>query len=441
MPWMRIILTVILLGTWHSIDNIFNIMSPYLINQTAIGQMDGTAEGYIRTQLGQQGVIMIYKVGYGALVVGLLLIWWNYIVAGIGEIRRAFNTKTPGGGAAIILLLLFALGAGANKAEAYKSKSYYNEFYRLKPNETGILVPLRGDVKEQGSFGSEEFLKQNVVASRQVSIPNAKVEGTGSASNMYLDLYYNSHLLYIIEHNPYSNVWTHNTKTGTSSRDESLKCETLDSISVRADIAAGAKIANPVAYLYHFGPDNHRFANGDTQATLIDPEKRENASIMYARTISDVMDNIARPMLQSEWCNRIMGYSLSTLSLKANDGVVAKVKALNDAVTVVKKSMEERGLSILFMGYANELTYEGEGVQAAIDRRFVAETNAAAAPILKDLAYIEMMHGLAKSLRDGSIKMPENLVVIPSNWVEGSAEWMAKFKEMMPKEIHTKANP
>lgn len=436
MPWYRIILTVILLGTWYSIDNIFNIMSPYLINQTAVGQMDGTMEGYVQTQMGQQGVMMAYKIGYGILIIGLLLIWWNAIVAGVGEIRKAFNTKTPGGGAAIFLLLLFALGAGTNKAEAYKSGSTYSELYRLKPNETGIMVPLRGDVKAQGAFGSEDFLRQNVVAARQITIPNAKIEGTGVVFNIY----YNTHLLYIIEHNPYSNVWTHNTKTGTSTKDESLKCETLDSIAVRADIAAGAKIKDPVAYLYHFGPDNTRSANGDTQATLIDPEKRENASIMYARSIGDVMDNIVRPMLQSEWCSRVMVHPLAALSSK--DGTtVAKVKALDEAVVVVKKTMEERGLSILFMGYANELTYEGEGVQAAIDRRFVAETNAAAAPILKDLAYIEMMHGLAKSLRDGSIKMPENLVVIPSNWAEGSAEWMAKFREMMPKETHTKANP
>lgn len=405
MPWMRIVITGTLLGAFYWLDIALTLATPYIINQTAIGQMDGTASGYLQTQLGQQGLMLAYRAGFLALCALLLAVWWKYITKAWAEIVKAFTAP---------LILLSAALVSSGDAKAFKAASDYTEIFRLAPNHTGILVPLRGDVKAQAAFGSEDFLRSNVVGARMVTIPHGKIEGTGVLFNKI----YNTHVLYIIVHTPYSNVWTHSKETGTSAKDESLRCESSDSISIRADIAVAARISDPVKYLFHFGTDPKQWlAAGDTQAVLEDEKDPNNASILFARSIQQVMDTIARPMLQAEWCNRIMALPLAKLAEAKGGEAPIKVKALTDAVVAVKASLGDRGIDLIFAGYANELTYP-ESVQAAIDRKFVAETNAVIAPVLKELAYIEALHAFSVGLKNGTIKMPENLVVVPENWAD-----------------------
>jgi hypothetical protein len=142
------------------------------------------------------------------------------------------------------LILIVSLSACVGKPDL-------EELVEIKPNETSFLIKLEGDSKTgQAKFMSEEFLEQNKVATKRISIPHRK-RSTGNNSTDYE--WIPTAKLVTVDRTPVSREWTSSEKTGTSSKNEGIRVESVESIDFSIGVVMTASIPEDKAakFLYN----------------------------------------------------------------------------------------------------------------------------------------------------------------------------------------------
>lgn len=310
------------------------------------------------------------RLGVSSLVLVLVLaaIWW-------APLRRTLS--------ALILIALAGAVVPMPEARAYWDNKDVAEITVIMPNESAFWVPDVGDNKSsQKAFDSEEYLNANKIASKRFQIPHAKVSGS-----VYWgwDNFAPTGKLYIVDRTPYSREWVEGGR-GSSQRDEGFKCQSAEGLDVTTGVTISTFVTeqNAAKFLFHYGVHPPQ-GNREDPAVIF-------TSILYGRSLAEVMDSKVRNAVQALVCNEIMRHTL----VFDNEHAV-------DIMTDVRKSIEpylnEKGISLDFIGWADTFGFSGK-VQDALDRRFIAEEDAKIAAALGPSTSVIQQLAVAEALRN-----------------------------------------
>ena len=390
----RIMLTGILLVVFTAFNLLINKAAPVMTGPMATSQLQNSDSAYVFSQVGMS---LINGVGLpiGILLIGLIAVWW-------GPTRKLFASL------AIIGMLLCG-GPGY----AYYDIKDNPEFVEIQPQQTAVLIPVGGANKtSQAKFMSEEYLTENKVAAKRIQIPHVLVKTTWDQRDYYVP----AAKLIIVDRTSFNKEWTKDAHRGTSTRDEALRCESADSVNIATDITIAASIeeANAFKYLYYFGT-----------GTLKNPQDPASmfASVVYARTLGDVMDTVGRGKVQA-----VLAREFGKLSTE--DAIHKKADVIAAVEKEVKEYFAGKGITVEYIGYANSLTFD-DPVQKAINDAYIATKKAAMAeaqakmiPTLDQLANIEMKKAVAvvAAKWNGQIPALPSWVILPESmggWFSG----------------------
>ena len=141
-------------------------------------------------------------------------------------------------------------------------------------------------------------------------------------------------------------------------------------------------------------------------------------SVVYARPLANVMDQVVHQRVQTLLAKEFG-------SRKLTECMAQKIDIMNTVEKQVISEFAKVGITIEYVGYASALNYSHE-IQAAIDKVYIAEQEAAAADnqlkamgARSAVANIEIKHGIAQALSkwNGQIPNLPNFVVVPENFL------------------------
>jgi len=206
-------------------------------------------------------------------------------------------------------------------------------------SETAFLIPTIGDVTQQKGFGSEEYLKANMVATKDIQIPHIWRQTGRDIIIWENGEFVPSARLIKVDRKPESRDWTAGTETGTSTKNQGFKAETQESIGFSTSMSAMGQIAPEDAskYLYNY--------NG--------------------RTLADVMDTDVRLLISQKFAEICPQYTLADL-------LKNKEKIMTDVRNVVLPAFKAKGVT-LTIGINGDLVYANPAIQASIDDNFKSD--------------------------------------------------------------------
>lgn len=216
----------------------------------------------------------------------------------------------------------------------------------INPNEEAFLLPLTGDVKAQTSTNNEEYLRSNLVYTKQVKIPQQWVP------KGFETLYPNgtwkpAAILVKVDKSPVTREWTADPNSGTSNRNEAIWVMTSDQVEFSTGWTCTARIASrddAVKFL-------HNYPNGSLQA---------------------VMDTEVRAKLQAAFGLEVTDLPMDTLRKQATPHIVS-------VTTDVTGFFKERGITITNLGITGGFVYKDKTIMDTMVKVFNAEQDKAIA--------------------------------------------------------------
>jgi len=210
----------------------------------------------------------------------------------------------------------------------------------INTNETAFVVPLEGASKDnQGKFMSLDYLKEAKVATKRVMIP-IKSYSTG---RMWSDYKWIPTVRVIkVDRTPVTREWTSDETTGTTSKNEAIEVESLDSIGFKLGVNITAMIQENDASLFLY---------------------------TYAgKSLANVVDQDVR------------GKVLSILSREFGSRDLAKCKKEKKVIfdlarNEVGEHFKKYGVTISNLGHSKGLTYVDKEIQDSINQAYVEEMN------------------------------------------------------------------
>lgn len=208
----------------------------------------------------------------------------------------------------------------------------------IKPNEEGFLLPLQGDTKKQSSSNNEEFLKQNLVYTKQVQIAQQWVQlGRMTNDGEWRD----AAILVKVDKSPVTREWTADEKSGTSSKNEAIWVMTSDQVEFSTGWTCTARIESrddAVKFL-------HNYPNG---------------------SLSLVLDTEVRAKLQAEFGLEVTDLPMDKLRKSATPHITSTVDK-------VKSFFKERGITITNLGISGGFIYKDKTILDTMVKVFNAE--------------------------------------------------------------------
>lgn len=233
----------------------------------------------------------------------------------------------------LVLLIIFAVSITAC------GPAKVPPLEEINTHETAFLVPLEGATDEQGKFMSVNYLNQNKVAAKRVTL-SVRERSTG---RLWYDYEWVPTVRVIkVNRMPVTREWTGDSKKGTAAKDEALWVESADSIGFGLGVNVTALITekNAAKFLYFFA--------GKSLAKVVDQNVRG-------------------------YVNSILSDKFATLELeKARK---EKSSAFKEAFAKSKTHFENMGVTISNLGLAEGMIYRDKEIQQAINKNFVAEMN------------------------------------------------------------------
>jgi hypothetical protein len=208
-------------------------------------------------------------------------------------------------------------------------------------NETAFLLPLEEKAAEGGkAIGSVEDLEKAVVRSQRVIIPQRQFQ-TGRLPGSYK--WIPTMRVVKVDRTQVTREWTRNEKTGTSTADQAIKLESLDSIDFQVGMTVGVSILHEDApkFLYY------------------------NAG----RKLSDIVDSNIRGFCQSVLAREFGKALLSECPARKGD-------AFKTCFEEAKTFYKQKGITIDYLGSSEGLYYSNSEIQRQFDRQFTASNEA-----------------------------------------------------------------
>ena len=269
----------------------------------------------------------LYDIGFIGVILVCFLIF-------LGDIRNMFK-KIP----FAILLITIITGCGRKPFEPINLET-------IKSNEEAFLLPLTGDGKTQTSSSNEEYLKENLVYTKQVQIPQQWVQ-KGYETYGWNGEWKDAAILIKVDKSQITREWTADTNSGTSSKNEAIWVMTSDQVEFSAGWTITARIEtrdDAIKFL-------HNYPNG---------------------SLTQVMDGEVRSKLQADFGLSVTDLPMDTLR-KAATPVIVKV------TESVIKFFKQRGITITNIGITGGFVYKDKSIIETMVRVFNAEQEKAIA--------------------------------------------------------------
>jgi hypothetical protein len=210
----------------------------------AVKQLDDSKTSFAVAHTVSQGflprTVHIFSLG------GLLVMWLAFGIVNTGKRKLTSDNNTLSCFIGALLLLSTALSLSA--CGPYKVMP----LEEIKPNETAFLVPLEGASKsDQGKFMSIEYLEGAKVATKRVEIPTRRRE-TSRMPGGYE--WIPTMKVIRVDRSPVTRELTKGKESGTSSANQAIAVESLDSIgfSVGVNTTAMIEESDAAKFLYYF---------------------------------------------------------------------------------------------------------------------------------------------------------------------------------------------
>ncbi len=296
---------------------------PALSTERAILQLNGTGHDADRLRWFEAEKNLVTLGAALAVGTAAVLLFGEPILRGIAR-RRTLLRVLP-------LVAVAALSPGCMRS--YDTP----EFATIDTSETGFLIPLEGDGRQQDKFASEEYLRQLKVAAKRVQIPH-RWQQTGRLS--YQGQWLATVRLVKVLRSPITREWTADPSSGTGKKNEAIWIESSDSVG---------------------------FSMGFTCTAFISEEQAAQFLYWYpSGSIALVMDTEIRARIQQVAAESAAKYPLDELR--------ARKQEIMDAVrTDVTAFFALRGITITTIGMFGGMTYENPEIQRSIDKTFIAQ--------------------------------------------------------------------
>jgi hypothetical protein len=217
----------------------------------------------------------------------------------------------------------------------------------IGPNEEGFLIPYTGDTKKQTSTNNEEFLRANLVATKQIRLPQQWIQ-LGYETTGWNGEWRDAAKLIKVDKSPVTREWTADPNTGTSNRNEAIWVMTADQVEFSTGWTCTARIAtrdDAVKFL-------HNYPSGSLQSVM-DTEVRAKLQAEFGLEVTDLpMDELrknATPHLKhvvAELTKFFAERGITITNLGITGGFVYKDKAIQDMLVKVFNAEQEKSIAI-----------------------------------------------------------------------------------------------
>ena len=414
---IRIIVTAIAFWLWDFANITAGAAAPLISGKTSLLQLQDSDTGYFVAKWGA-----MFTGGYlsgGILLIILAMIWLAPIKRGI----KWLLDEAPAAGPLALIALSSVLMT--TSCHAYFDAKDNEEYVTIKANQTAFLVTQQGDTKAgQGAFDSASFLEKNKIAAKRIQIPHMLLKRKGWTTT---DMYIPSAVLYVVTREPYVREWLKEATRGTSTKNEGFFLESSEGINIDFGVAISAhiKIEDSSMYMFNMG-------TAQTQA-----DNSEFPSVVYARSLTEVMDQVVRARVQSLLAREF-----------GSRPMVRCIGEKSEAMATVEKQVVQEfallGITIDYVGYASQTNYEKE-IQDAINKVYLTKLEADAAanqlvtmPIRTAIADIAIKESFGKSLEkwDGKIPSLPSFMMLTPDVIGAIKGLMPTFMAPAPMPTH-----
>jgi len=210
----------------------------------------------------------------------------------------------------------------------------------IETNETAFVVPLEGQSKDkQGKFMSLDFLKEAKVATKRVMIP-VKEYTTGRGPGAYK--WIPTVRVIKVNRTPVTREWTDDKTTGTTTKNEAIEVESLDSIGFKLGVNITAMIHEDDASLFLY-----TYA-GKSLASVVDQDVRGKVLSILSREFG----------------------SRDLATCKKEKKII-----FDQARKEVSEHFKQYGVTVSNLGHSKGLTYVDKEIQDSINQAYVEEMN------------------------------------------------------------------
>lgn len=215
-------------------------------------------------------------------------------------------------------------------------------------NEEGFLIPYTGDVKKQTSTNNEQFLKDNLVSTKQVQIPQQWVQLGYNSWISWNGEWRNAAKLIKVDKAPVTREWTADSASGTSNKNEAIWVMTSDQVEFSTGWTITARISSrddAVKFL-------HNYPNGSL-INVLDTEVRAKIQADFGMEVTDLpMDELRKnsaPHMKKvidvvEKFFLLRGITITNLGITG--GFVYKNPSIQEKLVEVFNSEQEKNISI-----------------------------------------------------------------------------------------------
>lgn len=293
----------------------------------------------------------------------------------------------------------------------------------INPNEEAFLLPYLGDTKSQSSTNNEEYLKENLVYTKQVKIPQQWVpkgfEIVGANGS-----WKPAAVLVKVDKSPVTREWTADSASGTSVKNEAIWVMTSDQVEFSTGWTCTARIASrddAVKFL-------HNYPNGSLQ-TVLDAEVRGKLQSVFGLEVTDLpMDKLrkeATPHIIKTVGDITEFFStrgITITNLGITGGFVYKDKTIMDTMVKVFNAEQEKSIATAEYVAQDErnkkVLSEAEGKAKAI-----IVTKQAEADGIKLVADAKV-YEIEKAKQDGTVYMSLKKIELDGKMIE---KWDGKY--------------
>lgn len=269
-------------------------------------------------------------------------------------------------GVVIGLIVVFAT-AGCRRP--YDTPKYEE----ISSNETGFLVPLEGESKDQAKLKSVDFLKNSQVATKRVQITHRwNQTGRWDVDGEWID----NVKLIKVDRTPVTREWSASTNKGSENKDQGVWVESYDSVGFSTGFSATAFVQEEDAatYLYYYTAKSLKDVmdsevRGAFQAITSLVALRYKMDILRGRK-QEIIDSIKFGVKPAEVDSE--GISIKQATTRPTVDV-AKSEFGDVTVEGVIHFFKRRGVTITTVGNFGGFEYENKDIQKSIDQTFIAQ--------------------------------------------------------------------
>lgn len=321
--WWKFVLVALLVAGYSVGSSAFLAEDQMSRTEAAMDQMKDNGAAVQHTQMKEHGLRNNgYVLGWAAVALLGFLVF-------LGDLKAMLRKLS----AAAILLVALANTGCWKPFEPVKLEV-------IKSNEEAFLIPLDGDAKKQQNSSNEEYLKANLVYTKQVKIPQQWVP-KGFETWSYNGVWQDAAILVRVDKSPVTREWTADKNSGTSDRNEAVWVMTSDQVEFSTGWTITARISNREDAIKFL----HNYQHG---------------------SLAQVMDSEVRSKLQAEFGLEVTDLPMDTLRKQATPHIQKVTKS-------VSEFFKERGITITNIGITGGFVYKDKSILDTMVRVFNAE--------------------------------------------------------------------